>query len=869
MKAVIMAGGEGTRLRPLTSNQPKPMLAMANRPMMEHVVKLLRSHGMTDIVVTVAFMANAIRTYFGDGSELGVRMVYATEESPLGTAGSVLNARDELDERFLVISGDVLTDIDLSAVVEFHERKGALGTLALAAVENPLEFGIVITREDGSIDRFLEKPTWGQVFSDTINTGIYVLEPEIFDSIPPHRPADFSGEVFPDVLERGGPLYGYVAEGYWEDVGTTEAYLRAHQDVLDGKVRVDVGGFEIRPGVWVGKGCIIDPTATIEGPAVIADNCTIGANVVLGEYSTLGSNVRIAEGADVRRSVVHDNAYFGPGVRVAGAVIGRSCDLRRGATCEPGSVLGEGCLIGAHAHVRGDVKVYPFKTVETGAVVNSSIVWESRGARSLFGSDGVRGIANVDISPELVVRLSMAWASTLDRGMTVTASRDTSRAARVLKRAFMIGCNAAGVHVEDLEVATVPVTRHHIRSAGNQGGVTVRLARDDPEAVVIRFFDEDGLDLAEGGQRKVERLYHREDFRRVLASQIGDIDFPSRAVEKYTKDMIGAVDLSAARAANMKLVLDVSYGSASFVMPNLLAKLDADVLVVNPYALTSGMMLVDLDVHARQVGDLVRASGAHLGAVVDADGERIVIIDDAGTVLSADQALLALLRLVVETRQDVAVALPVGVTRWAESICAESGVPVVFTKMSSADVIDVAASEQVAFAAGQSGAFVWPEILPAYDAAATLVELVSMLSLTSQPLSKIVDGLPKVFIVHEAVMTPWEQKGMVMRTLVEQLEGQDLVLIDGVKVPAEDGWVLVLPDPDDPVTHVWAEGPSEARARARAQQYAVRLRQLLRSGEPGPGEPGQARAPAARWRRPAEGPDRGSSPGIGFPRAGS
>ncbi len=830
MKAVIMAGGEGTRLRPLTSNQPKPMLPMANRPMMEHVVSLLRQHGFSDIVVTVAFMANAIRTYFGDGSELGVRMVYATEETPLGTAGSVLNARDELGERFLVISGDVLTDIDLSAIIEFHERKGAMATLALCAVENPLEFGIVIADENGAIERFLEKPTWGQVFSDTINTGIYVLEPEIFDYIDADRPVDFSSEVFPDVLARGRPIYGYVAEGYWEDVGTTEAYLRAHQDILDGKVRVDVGGFEIRPGVWVGKGCTIDPGASVEGPALIADNCSIGAGVVLGEYSTLGSNVRVSDGAEVRRSVVHDNAYFGPGVHVAGAVIGRSCDLRRGVTCEPGSVLGEGCLVGAHAHVRGGVKVYPFKTVETGAVVNSSIVWESRGARTLFGRDGVRGIANVDISPELAVRLSMAWASTLDRGMTVTVSRDTSRAARVLKRAVMVGCNSAGVHVEDLEVATVPVTRHHIRTSGNQGGVTVRLAQDDPQSVILRFFDDEGLDLPESGQRKVERLYHREDFRRVLAGQIGDIDFPARAVEQYTADLIAAVDLSAARGADMKLVLDVSYGSASFVMPNLLAKLEADVLVVNPYARTSGMISVDRDAHARRVADLVRASGAGLGAVVDADCERLVIIDDEGTVLSDDQALLALLRLVLETRPDVSVALPVAVSRWAETLCAQAGVPVVFTKLSPAHLMEVAAAGEVGFAASQSGGFVWPEFLPAYDAAATLVELVSMLSLTGQTLSKIVDDLPPVNIAHETVMTPWEQKGMIMRTLVEQLDGHDLVLIDGVKVPADDGWALVLPDPDDPVTHVWAEGPSEARARARAQQYAVRIRQLLRSG---------------------------------------
>src|SRR5438270_4464892 len=210
-----MAGGEGSRLRPLTSNQPKPMLPLVNRPMMEHIVGLLKQHGFDDIVVTLAFMPNAIRTYFGDGSEFGVRMVYATEEQPLGTAGSVRNAMDELDERFLVISGDVLTDINLSEIVATHERRGALATIGLTPVDNPLEFGIVITRDDGSIERFLEKPTWGQVFSDTVNNGIFVLEPEIFDFIEAGRPVDFSGEVFPALLEQGKPIFGHVCDAYW------------------------------------------------------------------------------------------------------------------------------------------------------------------------------------------------------------------------------------------------------------------------------------------------------------------------------------------------------------------------------------------------------------------------------------------------------------------------------------------------------------------------------------------------------------------------------------------------------------------------------------------------------------------------------
>jgi mannose-1-phosphate guanylyltransferase/phosphomannomutase len=828
VKAVIMAGGEGTRLRPLTSNQPKPMLPMANRPMMEHVVLLLRQHGISEIVVTVAFMANSIRTYFGDGSELGVRMVYAIEETPLGTAGSVLNARDELDERFLVISGDVLTDIDLGAVVAFHEQTSALATLALCAVENPLEFGIVITREDGSIERFLEKPGWGQVFSDTINTGIYVLEPEIFDFVPPGRPVDFSSEVFPSVLDAGRPIFGYVADGYWEDVGTTEAYLKAHQDILDEKVQVEIEGFPLRPGVWLGKGSTVDPSAVLDGPAIIGDNCSIGPGVVLGEYTTLGSNVRVAEGATVRRSVVNDNGYLGTGVRVEGAVVGRSCDLRQGARLEPGAVLGEGCLVGAHAEVRAGVKIYPSKTVEAGAIVNSSIVWESRGPRSLFGRDGVRGIANVDISPELAVRLSMAWASTLDKGARITTSRDTSRTARMLKRAIMVGCNAAGVNVEDLEVTTVPVTRHHVRTSSSQGGVTVRLVPGDAQSVVLRFFDREGLDIDEATQRKIERLYHREEFRRVLAGEIGDIDFPSRPVEHYTVDLVGAVGLTETHTTELKLVLDLSFGTASFVMPNLLAKLDADVLVVNPYAHTPGMMSVDPAASAGRVADLVRASGAQLGAVIDPGAEHLRVVDDEGTVLTDEQCLRVLLRLLAATQPGTRVALPVSVSTAAERICEEAGIRVVLTKLSSASLMETASRGGVTFAASAAGGFIWPRFLPAYDAAATLVELVGMLAATGQSLSKLVHSLPPVHIAREAVVTPWEQKGLVMRTLVEQLDGRDLVLVDGVKVPEDDGWALVLPDLEEPLTHVLAEGPSEARARARVQQYAVRIRQLLR-----------------------------------------
>jgi mannose-1-phosphate guanylyltransferase/phosphomannomutase len=830
VKAVILAGGEGTRLRPLTSNQPKPMLPMVNKPMMEHIVGLLADHGFDDIVVTVAFLANQIRNHFGDGSDFGVRLRYATEETPLGTAGSVRNASAELDDTFLVIAGDVLTDIDLTEIVKAHEAANAFGTIALKRVDNPLDFGIVITREDGTIERFLEKPTWGQVFSDTINTGIYVLEPDIFDFIPADQPVDFSGHVFPEVLTRDLPLLGYIADGYWEDVGTLEAYQRAHHDILDGRVRIEISGFEMAPSVWLGEDADIDPSARVQGPTVIGDNCRVEAGADIREYTVLGTDVVVKHDAFLERAIAHDHVYVGPNARLRGCVVGRSTDLRGHARAEEGVVLGDECFVGEHAVINPGVKVYPFKTVESGAIINSSIVWESRGARTLFGRRGVRGLANVDITPEVAVRLAMAYGTSLKKGSTVTTSRDTSRVARALKRAIIGGLNLAAVGVDDIELATVPLTRFQVRNGHAQGGITVRLAPGDPNTVEIRFFDANGRDIDEGAQRKIERLLYREDYRRAFAGDIGDIVFPPRAIEFYSAAIERLVDAASVRAHGFKVVLDYSFGASSLVLPTVLAKVGADVLAVNPFASTAAATAALEDQRSRvgRIIDLVRGSGSHLGLVLDPDGETATIIDDEGHVLSPEQALLTLLTLVCEAKPNACIALPVSVSSEAERIASAHGAEIVWTKLSASHIMEVASDGNVDFAASQEGGFIWPEFLPAYDAVATLTKLLDLMAVTGRSLSSIVQGLPTVHVAHEAVATPWERKGAVMREVVERAKDRELILVDGVKLIHPGGWALVLPDPEEPITHVWAEGGSDHEARQLAQEYARQIRQALR-----------------------------------------
>ena len=829
MKAVIMAGGEGTRLRPLTSNVPKPMMPLANRPMMEHIVDLLKQHGFDDIVVTVAFKANHIRNWFGDGSEFGVRMVYATEDTPLGTAGSVRNAMDELTERFLVISGDVLTDLDLTKLVEFHDQKSAMATIGLIRVENPLEFGIVITHEDGSIERFLEKPGWGQVFSDTINTGIFVLEPEIFDYIEPDVPVDFSSEVFPALLRDEKPLYGAIGEGYWEDVGTLESYVSAHTDILDAKVDARIDGFDRGNALFIGENVSIDPGATVVGPGVIGDNSRIEAGAHIGPYSVLGAGVRVRSDVRTERVVVADNTYLAEGVSLRGASIGRACDLRKGVQVDEGAVVGDECFIGEDAHIGTGVKIYPFKTIEARATVNSSIVWESRGARSLFGKRGVTGLANVDITPELVTRLAMAYGTTLKPGDTVVTSRDSSRSSRMLKRALHAGLNAAGVSVQDLEVTPIPVTRFIGRRPAVAGSVAIRLDEADPQSVVVGFMDSNGADMSENGHRKIERVFNREDYRRVVPNQIGDIDYAPRALEHYATAIESGVDLEAIRNAELKIVADYGYGAVSFIMPNLLAKLGADVMAINPYASTSGAAAFDRADHAERVQALVGASGASLGVVFTRGGEQLTVVDDQGRVLTPDQLLLAQIVLRGDSLRGGKVAVPVSVTKQVATLTEARGGSVVLTPTSPAAIMAAAAGPDVTFAADRHGRHIVPNFMPAFDATATFVVLLGLLTATNRPLSAIVDELPAVHMAVETVVTPWEQKGAVMRSLVEQSADRHVDLVDGVRVHLDDdAWALILPDPEEPITRVIAEAASTDDAAALAAEYGRRIEQLVR-----------------------------------------
>lgn len=682
-----MAGGEGTRLRPMTANQPKPLLPVVGRPIMEHVLRLLRRHGFDETVVTVQFLASLVRNYFGEGDELDMHLSYATEETPLGTAGSVKNAEEALrDDSFLVISGDALTDIDLGKAVAAHRQKGALVTVCLTRVPDPLEFGIVITGDDGRIERFLEKPTWGQVFTDTVNTGIYIMEPEVFRHVARGENVDWAGDVFPALLAAGAPVYGHVAAGYWEDVGTHESYLKAQADVLHRRVQVDIDGFEVAPSVWVGEGAQIDPGALLTGPLYVGDYAKVEAGVELHPLCVLGSNVVVKGGASLERAIVHDNVFIGPQVVLRGCVIGKNTDVMRAARVEEGAVVGDECVVEEEAFLSSGVKVYPFKTIEAGAVVNTSVIWESRGTSALFGPRGVSGLVNVEITPEYVVRLASAWATTLQKGSTVTTARDASRASRAFKRAVIAALTSSAIDVRDLEVSPLPVTRFETMRSSACGGVVLRTTPGDAQSIDIVFLDQDGADLSPVAQRKLERTFSRQEFRRAFPGEIAELSFPARTIDTYVQELLRVVDVRGLSEAGLKIVLDTAGGAAALVLPTLLGRLGVDVLTVDnrldERATTEGLAS-HLSALGR-LGKLVASSRAAFGVRFDHVGERLAVVDERGQLVHDDRALLVLLDLVAAEQRSGRVALPVTTTRIAEQVTRFHGCEVTWTSTAPA-----------------------------------------------------------------------------------------------------------------------------------------------------------------------------------------
>ncbi|MGM0608715.1 MAG: sugar phosphate nucleotidyltransferase [Candidatus Muiribacteriota bacterium] len=824
MKAVIMAGGFGTRLRPVTNRIPKPMAPVVNIPMMEHIVHNLKKIGIKEVVSVLYHQPDVITDHFGDGSEFGIKMEYVTTADNYGTAGSVRMAKKVLNERFILLSGDVLTDFDLEKAITWHEDKKSPATILLTRVENPLAFGIVITDENGRIVRFLEKPSWGQVFSDTINTGIYIFEPEILDEIPEKTDFDFSKDLFPKLLEKEIPIFGHVSKGYWKDVGDINAYRDANMDVISGNVKADIPSKRIDTvgrDVWIGKDCRIPDEHKFEGGVLIGNNCKIGHNVYI-KNSVIHNNVRIGSDARIVDSVIWENCEIGEEAFLDKNIICNDVEIMDEAYIGTGSVVGEKCKIGKGATVKPEVKMWPGKVLEDGAVLGASLVWGDKWSKQLFNTHGIVGIANHEITPEFASKVGAAMGAALGKGTVIATGRDGHGVSRLINRAFISGLLSVGVNVQDLRNVPVPVHRFQIAERNIMSGIHTHMSPVDPKLLDVKFVDDEGMDFTVAKQKAVEKNFFREDFPRSEISSVGQLTFPHRVLEYYKEGVIDFVDAKEISEAKLKVVLDYSFGSASNIFPSILSEFNCEIIALNSYEDSKRLTKTTEEFRQdyKRLGDIVESLNADLGVMMDSGAEKIFLVDENGEKISKEDSQALMIYIICRTRPGCKIGVPVNTSKRVEKIIKDAGCDIVYTKLYNRNMMQTAAMDGVKLVADGEGGYIFPEFRPWFDAMASISIILSLLADKNYTFNKILKEISEDLRVHKRIPCAWEEKGALMRNIMDNCADEDLELIDGVKINLKNNsWVLLIPDSDRPYFNIYAEGNNIKESEKIAQKY--------------------------------------------------
>ncbi|MBE9035989.1 mannose-1-phosphate guanyltransferase [aff. Roholtiella sp. LEGE 12411] len=838
MRAVLMAGGSGTRLRPLTCDLPKPMVPILNRPIAEHIINLLKRHQITEVIATLHYLPDVLRDYFQDGGDFGIQMTYAVEEDqPLGTAGCVKNIAELLDETFLVISGDSITDFDLTAAIEFHKQKQSKATLILTRVPNPIEFGVVITDEQSRIRRFLEKPSTSEIFSDTVNTGTYILDPEVLEYLPANTECDFSKDLFPLLLAKDEPIYGYIAEGYWCDVGHLDAYRQAQYDALARKVELDVAYKEVSTGLWVGQNTFIDPTAIIQIPAVIGDNCRIGARVHIEDGTIIGDNVTIGADANLKRPIVWNGAIIGDEAQLSACVISRGTRVDRRAQVLEAAVVGSLSTVGEEAQISPGVRVWPSKKIESGAILNINLIWGNIAQRNLFGQRGVQGLANIDITPEFAVKLGAAYGSTLKPGSKVTVSRDQRNISRMVTRSLIAGLMSVGVDIQNLDATAIPIARTVIPTMSVAGGIHVRVHPDRPDYILIEFMDAKGINISKALEKKIEGAYFKEDMRRALIHEIGDVAYPSQVIDRYCTAFEKLLHVATLCNSRAKVVIDYVYAVSGAVLPQMLDKFGADAVVLNASLNKNAVTTTDREALLTQLGHVVEALKANFGVQVTANGEQLILVDESGSLIRGEMLTALMVDMMLTAHPRGTVVVPVHASSAVEQVARRHDGKVIRTKANPAALME-ACQKNPNVVIGGSGdvGFIFPQLHPGFDSMFCIAKLIEMLTIQERSLATVRSELPRVIHKSYTVRCPWTAKGSLMRYLVETHPAQNLELIDGVKIcqPYDDSWLLVLPDASEPLVHLYANSNDRDWVddtvrdyRARVQTFVERQQEYL------------------------------------------
>jgi mannose-1-phosphate guanylyltransferase/phosphomannomutase len=807
------------------------MIPLINRPIMEHIVNLLKQHGITDLILLLFHQPEIIKKYFGDGSEFGVHITYVTPLEDLGTAGAVKAAVRHLDQRFLIISGDLLTDFELSKVIDFHAERQAKATITLTSVKDPLQFGVIITDKDDRITKFLEKPGWGEVFSDTINTGIYVLEPEVLDLIPEGENRDWSQDVFPAMLKQNEALFGCKMQGYWADIGNPEAYLEANRDICQGKVCVHINERPKEPNstLYISPEAEIDPQASLSGMVVLGSNTNIQGEAQLTN-TIVGRNCLIEKGVVLENAVLWDNVYIKADTKVSGANLCHRVRIGQRSLVERGAIIADETTVGDEVTIRPDVKIWPRKVIESGSTVSGNLIWGEKWRKSLFEGPVVRGMTNIEMTPEFSARLGTAYGSTLPKGSYILAGRDAIRSSRMLKRSFVGGLLSAGISVRDVKMISLPILRYKLTTFGEVGGIHFRQSPEDPAATEIIFFAADGNEISSSVAKSIERIYFKENFRRAHHTEPGGIEELPRIYDFYREGFLRNLDAGLLKQSAPKVVLDFNHSPAADLLPDLLTDLGFETTELNshvhekPMDITANEMETALD----RLSRIVKTLEADAGIWIGPSGEKIRLVCSSGRVLNSLEALSTLSVLICEAEREGSLIVPVAAPQAVETLALAHGLTVQRTRSDGYSLVQASSNRQARFVASMDGRFGFPSFQPNFDGLFSSAKIMELCARTKLSLDEAYAKLPGHTYYHQELSCPWENKGGLMRRMSEDAVDRQASFIDGVRVETALGWVLVLPDQHRPVAHVFVESAEPSAADALMAEYRNKVSSWLK-----------------------------------------
>lgn len=761
MKAIIMAGGEGSRLRPLTCDCPKPMVRLMEKPVMQYALELLRAHGITEIAATLGYLPDAISDYFGDGADFGVSLRYYIEKTPLGTAGGVKQAEDFLDETFIVLSGDGVTDLNLTDALAFHRRTGALATLVLRREARAEEYGVVSIRSDGLVNGFYEKPGRCDMVSDLINTGIYILEPEILRHIPSGRPFDFGHDLFPELLRKEASLSGYVMDGYWCDIGDIRAYIDAHIAAMNGEIRL--------PGIFDHPGCSIvmpgasvDRTATLEAPCLIAPGAQIRAGARVGSYSVIGENCVAGAHTSLKRAILWPGVQMEPYAQAHGCVLASNVVLGAGAQAYEESVLGTGASAGERSVILPGVKIWPGKGTPDGEHVYSNLVWGNR------RTEGFAAGSFSLTSPAQATRAAQAFASAL-KPAELLLGRGTSTVADALWHAVAAGAMAQGVQVIDAGVCTLPQLRH-TQSALRTGGAAFI---EDNRLIPL---NENGARLSSRLQRAVCTMNARHDYSGPFSGLMRPVQSAGVTDIAYIADAAACFEAQPSQAPKIAIHAQsqhlLSIAERAFVRAGL-------------------------SVRAGWEDDMMELAPGEIGVWLDERGETAVLSDEDGALSEAEQQLMY--AWVALERGERELLLPVSATRAAADLARQYDARATYAGCETPVWMDLLAQQSPL------------QFLLWFDGIRSSLRALSHLAENGLTLRQWQKMMPGVYRRSRTVDVPAYGTGRILQSFAEREASAEVG--GGVRFQRSNGWAWICPDEHHPRFRIVTESRSAEAAR--------------------------------------------------------